>query len=117
VVAQSGIADLPKIKGYGSRWPTEHEHSREIGCIREKALVLPNKGAYAQGSDSEGAALPDEPLITTEAETPTEASAVLDAPDDEALRLEEALIQPSDNGWSEGDPEDQPDNPEPREQP
>ena len=45
-------------------------------------------------------------------ELPPEIGAILDADDDEALELERSLIGPSDNGWHEGDPEDQPDNPE-----
>lgn len=53
-------------------------------------------------------------LVTTEAETPTEAVKVLDASDEEALRMEGELMAPTENGWSEGDPQDQPENPEPQ---
>lgn len=59
--------------------------------------------------------MPDTELVATDAETPPEANQVLDAVDDDALRLEGELIEPTDNGWREGDPEDQPDNPEPQE--
>lgn len=41
---------------------------------------------------------------------PPEATAIVAAPDDEAMELERSLIEFSDNGWCEGDPLDQPDN-------
>ena len=56
--------------------------------------------------------MPTGELITTEAEVPPEAAQLLDLPDEEALRLEGELIQATDNGWHEGDPENQPDNTE-----
>ncbi len=35
------------------------------------------------------------------------------ADDDLARRLEETVVEATDNGWQEGDPMDQPENPEP----
>ena len=43
---------------------------------------------------------------------PEEANAIIDAPDDEAIDMERRLVEATDNGWVEGDPLDQPDNPE-----
>lgn len=39
-----------------------------------------------------------------------EAAAIVKAGDEEALVLERAAIEGSDNGWMEGDPKEQPDN-------
>lgn len=39
-----------------------------------------------------------------------ESAAIVEAGDEEALGLERDAIEGSDNGWMEGDPEDQPDN-------
>ncbi len=69
-----------------------------------------------QSADKE-ATLADGELIATDAETPAEAAKVLEASDEEALHLEGEMIESTDNGWSEGDPQDQPDNPEPAQQP
>lgn len=43
---------------------------------------------------------------------PEEAGAIIDAPDDQAVDMERDLVEATDNGWVEGDPLDQPDNPE-----
>ena len=40
------------------------------------------------------------------------ASDIVEADDAQAIELERAALEVSDNGWSEGDPLDQPDNPE-----
>jgi len=58
----------------------------------------------------------DEKLVPTDYEIPPEAAEVLDAREEEALRMEGEMIEPTDNGWKEGDPDDQPENPEPQEQ-
>jgi hypothetical protein len=43
---------------------------------------------------------------------PQEAGVIVGAPDDEAVAMERDLLEATDNGWVEGDPLDQPDNPE-----
>lgn len=37
MAAQLGIADPSKVKGYGARLPTKHEHAREIrGAVPQR---------------------------------------------------------------------------------
>lgn len=43
---------------------------------------------------------------------PQEAGVIIGAPDDEAVAMERDLVEATDNGWVEGDPLEQPDNPE-----
>jgi hypothetical protein len=43
---------------------------------------------------------------------PQEAGVIVGAPDAEAVAMERDLVEATDNGWVEGDPLDQPDNPE-----
>lgn len=43
---------------------------------------------------------------------PDEANAIIKAPDDQAIEMERDLVEATDNGWVEGDPLDQPENPE-----
>lgn len=61
--------------------------------------------------------MPNVEVVATEAEHLADLARVLSASDAEALRMEGELIEVTDNGWSAGDPYDQPENPDPRNRP